>query len=251
MTALRLARALWPIVFLIPLSWWAGPRLRIRRRGSALSRNCLTHERLGYFIAALALTSIGLVVGKIAVARLRFSQLLDLAQVMPDRVQRAFATAGAELGVSAPRVAYLDVALPIATTVFGPVILLSRGFAGALADDELLLVARHELAHASRHHATVGVLWHLAFAALLLPGFEPLERHLHAAREREANTIAAHTREEKYLELIVPANARSSVVCRRRLGARGGGTSPSRPLVDLGSPVRDRLAWRGAAVESS
>jgi hypothetical protein len=223
---LRFVRALWPIVFLIPLSWWADRGCGFAGVDPLYHATVWIHERLGLFVAALALASIALVIGKIVVARLRFARLLDLAEIMPERVERAFATAGAELRVRAPRVAYLDVSLPVATTVFGPVILLSRGFANTLDDDELLLVARHELVHASRHHATAGVLWHLVFAALLLPGFEPLERRLHAAREREANTRAAEAREQKYLTLIGRLTPGASLCAEAGLGLEAAARRP-------------------------
>ncbi len=199
---MRLVRALWPIAFLVPLSWWADRGCGFAGVDSLYHTTVWIHERLGWFVAALALASVVAVLGNIVVARLRFSRLLDLAEVLPARVDRAFAVAGAELGARVPRIAYLDVASPIATTVFGPVVLVSRGFADALDDDDLLLVARHEIIHASRHDAGVGVLWHLAFAALLLPGFEPLERRLHAAREQRANATAAAEREGQYMALL-------------------------------------------------
>lgn len=223
---MRFVRALWPIVFLIPLSWWADRGCGLAGVDPLYHATVWIHERLGLFVAALALASIVLVFGKIIVARLRFSRLLDLAEITPDRVQRSFATAGAELPVNAPRVAYLDVSLPIATTVFGPVVLISRGFANALDNDELLLVARHELVHASRHHATVGVLWHLLFAALLLPGFEPLERRLHAAREREANTRAAEAREAKYRILVGRLLPGASLCAEAGLGLEAAARRP-------------------------
>ena len=186
------------------------------------------HERLGWFVALLAAASVITVVVKIIVARRRFANLLDLAEVAPTRVTRAFSRAAAELGVAVPKIAYLDVTDRIATTVFGPVILLSRGFSDALDDTELLLVARHELVHASQHHATVGVVWHLTFAALLLPGFEPLERRLHALRERHANTVAAAAREEPYLKLIARV-AGGAVLCA---GAGLGLEASSRRAAD-------------------
>ena len=210
--SVRLVRALWPIVFLIPLSWWADRGCGFAGVDPLYHTTVWIHERLGWFVAALAAVSVLVVLGNIVVARIRFSRLLALAEELPERVQRAFATAGAQLGVRLPRIAYLDVSGPIATTVFGPVVLVSRGFADALDDDDLVLVARHELVHASRHDASVGVLWHLAFAALLLPGFEPLERRLHAARERRANAVAADEREEQYLALIGRL-ARGAALC--------------------------------------
>lgn len=234
---MRLIRALWPIVFLIPLSWWADRGCGLAGVDPLYHATVWMHERLGAFVAALAFASVALVIGKIVIARVRFSRLLNLAEIAPERVQRALAAAGAELRVCAPRVAYLDVNLPIATTVFGPVILLSRGFANALDDDELLLVAKHELVHASRHHASMGVLWHLAFAALLVPGFEPLERRLHAAREREANATAAQAREEKYLQLIGRLTHGASLCADAGLGLEAAARRPEDRWLAWAAPL--------------
>ena len=209
---MRFLRAIWPLLFLIPLTWWADRGCRYAGVDPIYHLTLWVHERLGWFVALLAAASVITVVVKIIVARRRFANLLHLADVAPTRVTGAFSAAAAELGVSVPKIAFLDVADRIATTVFGPVILLSRGFSDELDDSELLLVARHELIHASQRDATVGVLWHLTFAALLLPGFEPLERRLHALRERRANALAAAKREEAYLALIARI-AGGAVLC--------------------------------------
>lgn len=234
---MRVVRALWPILVVIPLSWWAGRGCGFAGVDPLYHATIWIHDRLGLVVAALALASVGLVVGKILIARLRFARLLDLAEIMPDRVQRAFLIAGAELRVRVPQVAYLDVSLPIATTVFGPVILLSRGFAGALDDEELLLVARHEVVHASRHHATAGVVWHLVFAALLVPGFERLERRFHAARERETNSIAAEAREDTYLALIGRIAHGASLCAEAGLGLEAAARRPEARWRDWAAPV--------------
>ncbi len=234
---MRLVRVLWPVIFLIPLSWWADRGCGFAGVDPLYHATVWIHERLGWFVAALASVSVIVVLGNIIVARFRFSRLLDLAEALPERVDRAFAAAGAELGARLPRIAYLDVARPIATTVFGPVVLLSRGFTDALNDNDLLLVARHELVHASRHDASVGVMWHLAFAALLLPGFEPLERRLHAAREQRANFTAAGEREEQYVALIGRL-ARGTALCAGAgLGLEAAARRPDDRWLSWAAPI--------------
>jgi Zn-dependent protease with chaperone function len=222
----RFARALWPVVFLIPLSWWADRGCRLAGVDPLYHTTLWIHERLGWFVAALAIVSATVVVGKIVVARLRFARLKLLAEPLPARLGRAIERASAELRTAVPTVLYLDVAAPIATTVFGRTILFSRGFAEPLADGDLELVARHEVAHVQRHDATAGVLWHLAFAALLIPGFEPLERRLHARRERAANVTAANGRQERYLSLVDRMAHGADVCADARLGLEAATRRP-------------------------
>lgn len=223
---MRFVRALWPVVFLIPLSWWADRGCRLAGVDPLYHTTLWIHERLGWFIAALAVVSAGVVVAKIVVARIRFARLKQLAEPLPARLQTAMEHASTELGIAVPTVLYLDVPAPIATTVFGRTILFSRGFTEPLDDAELELVARHEIAHVQRHDATAGVLWHLAFAALLIPGFEPLERRLHARRERVANITAARGREEPYLALVRRASCGAQVCADARLGLEAAARRP-------------------------
>jgi Zn-dependent protease with chaperone function len=214
----RFVRALWPAIFLIPLSWWADRGCRLAGVDPLYHGTMWIHERLGWFIALLALVSASVVAVKIIVARVRFGRLLSLAEPLPPRLSATLEKASADLGIAIPRIVYLDVAAPIATTVFGSVVLLSRGFTAPLDDNELELVVRHEFVHAGRGDATAGVLWHLAFAALLIPGFEPLERRLHAARERYANVRAAEGSEARYLALFGRVAHGASLCAGVRLG---------------------------------
>jgi Zn-dependent protease with chaperone function len=222
----RFARALWPIVFLIPLSWWADRGCRLAGVDPLYHTTLWIHERLGWFVAALALISLAVVVANVVVARNRFADLKQLAEPIPARLQAAIERASAELGIAVPTVLYLDVGTPIATTVFGRTILFSRGFTEPLDDAELELVARHEIAHVRRHDATAGMLWHLAFAALLIPGFEPLERRLHARRERAANATAASGREERYLSLVIRVSRGAQLCADARLGLEAAARRP-------------------------
>ena len=141
-------------------------------------------------------------------------------------MQEALERASAALSVAAPRVLYVDLTTPIATTVFGRTIVLSRGFIEALDDADLDLVVRHEVAHVRHGDATTGVLWHLAFAALLVPGFEPLERRLHAGRERAANLTAAQGNEERYIALIGRMSRGADLCADARLGLEAAARRP-------------------------
>jgi Zn-dependent protease with chaperone function len=214
----RFIRALWPIIFLVPLSWWADRGCEFAGVDPLYHSTLWIHERLGWFVGALAVLSAGVVVAKIVVARLRFARLRDVAEPEPARVRDALERASAALGVAIPKVLYVDLTAPIATTVFGRTIVISRGFIEPLDDGDLELVLRHEVVHVRRSDAATGVLWHLAFAALLIPGFEPLERRLHAQRERSANLSAAKGREDRYLSLVTRISRGANLCADARLG---------------------------------
>ena len=223
---MRFIRALWPVIFLVPLSWWADRGCEFAGVDPLYHATLWIHERLGWFVGALAVLSATVVLTKIVVARLRFTRLQDVADATPARVQDAVERSSAELEVGVPSVLYVDLAAPIATTVFGRTIILSRGFIERLDDGELELVVRHELAHVRRRDATAGVLWHLAFAAFLIPGFEPLERRLHAQRERSANIVAAAGKEERYLTLVARIFRGADVCAGARLGLEAAARRP-------------------------
>ncbi|MBV9409401.1 MAG: hypothetical protein JO164_11305 [Candidatus Eremiobacteraeota bacterium] len=227
MTGARYARALWPVLFLVPLTWWADRGCSIVGIDPLYHATVWLHERLGWFLAVLAAVSAGVVATKIAVARRRFVALRALAEPLPARVMRAVARASSDLRVRAPNVLYLGVSTPIASAVVGRTVLLSRGFVDVLGDDDLELVVRHEFAHVRRHDVLAGVIWHLAFAALLVPGFEPLERHLHRRRERAANVIAAEGREELYLTLLGALAAGGNLCADARLGLEATPRAPA------------------------
>ena len=208
---MRFLRAFWPLAFLIPMTWWADRGCSVAGVDPLYHAMVWVHERLGWFVATLAVVSAAVVAVKIAVARGRLRRLLALSEPLPPRVLHAFQGAARDLGVPAPAMAYLDIGAPVATTVYGPLVLLSRGFVSPLSDAELHLLARHELVHASERHARTGAVLHLLFAALLVPGFESLERRLHAARERRANLIAAQGAEDAYFALA--SKLQGSTLC--------------------------------------
>ena len=223
---MRFIRALWPVIFLVPLSWWAARGCEFAGVDPLYHATLWVHERLGWFVGALALVSAGVVVAKILVARLRFARLQDVAEAVPARVQAALERASAEFGTAVPSVLYVDMTAPIATTVVGRTIVLSRGFVDPLDDADLELVVRHEVAHIRHGDAATGVMWHLAFAALLIPGFEPLERRLHARRERSANLAAANGREESYLDLVARTSRGATLCAEAQLGLEAAARRP-------------------------
>ncbi len=234
---MRFVRALWPVLFLVPLSWWADRGCRYIGVDPLYHTTVWIHERLGWFVVALAAVSVLTVIIKILIATRRLSHLMDLSEPVPQRVQRSFEIAAAELGIAVPRVAYLDVGEHIAATVLGPVVLLSRGLADELSDDDLALVTRHELVHVSERDAGAGVFWHLAFASLLLPGFEPLERRLHAARERRANLRAADGREDAYFSVLERLAHESSLCAGGGIGLEAAARRPADHLLMWVSPL--------------
>jgi Zn-dependent protease with chaperone function len=237
MTGVRFARALWPVIFLVPLSWWADRGCSFAGVDPLYHTTLWVHERLGWFLAALIVVSAAVVVSKIVVARMRFGRLAALAEPAPARLQSAVENAARELETDVPRVVYLDVTAPIASAVFGDTILLSRGFIAPLGDAELALAARHEVAHVRRHDATAGVLWHLGFAALLIPGFEPLERRLHARRERAANLEAAKGREQSYLALVARLAQGAAVCADAPLGLEAAARRPGDRWLMWAAPI--------------
>src|SRR5665213_3519318 len=88
------------------------------------------------------------------------------------------------------------------------------------------LVVRHEFAHVRRGDAAAGVLWHLVFAALLIPGFEALERRFHARRERLANLTAAEGKEQSYLSLMSRIAPGADLCVGARLGLEAAARRP-------------------------
>ena len=224
--AMRFVRALWPIVFLVPLSWWADRGCSVIGVDPLYHATVWVHERLGWFISALVVISAATVVVKVVVARVRFRALESIAEDPPTRLEQAIRRASFELRVALPVVLYLDLKAPIATTVFARTIILSRGVVEQLDDAELEMVARHELAHVRGRDAAAGLVWHLVFAALLVPGFEPLERRLHARRERSANVIAAWGREAAYIALLTKMAHGATLCAEARLGLEAASRRP-------------------------
>lgn len=205
------------------MSWWADRGCQFAGVDPLYHTTLWVHERLGWFVGALAALSSAVVLTKVVVARLRFMKLQAVAEAAPARVQHAIERVSSALAVRRPTMLYVDLTAPIATTVVGRTVIVSRGFLERLDDEELELVVRHELAHVRRGDAAAGVLWHLVFAAMLIPGFEALERRFHARRERLAHLTAAEGKEESYLALMSRIARGGDLCVGARLGLEAAG----------------------------
>ena len=195
-------RAVWPLLFIVPL--WAGLRRLCWSHPAHLMLHATMtlHEELPAILLAAAFVSVGIVIFKLASVNASLQTLRALAGVMPAGLRVALQTETAALDMPEPTVTYLEIETPICYTVMpGPAILISRGFIRGLDEAELALVIRHELVHVQRRDPLRGLLWHLGFSALLIPGFGGLERWLYDRRERCTNVIAGTLHEARFEKL--------------------------------------------------
>ncbi len=185
------------------------------------------HEELPMILLAAALVSIGIVIFKLVRVNASLETLRALAGVMPAKLRVALRTETDALNMPEPLITYLEVEAPICYTVMpGPAILISRGFIEGLDQSELALVVRHELVHVRRRDPLRGLLWHLAFSALLIPGFGGLERWLYDRRERCTSVIAG-TLHERRFEKLARRVRHAEVGIERSLGnAYAGAFAP-------------------------
>jgi Zn-dependent protease with chaperone function len=199
---LRALRTFWPLAFIAPL-WllldrfcWSMPDHVV------LHTTMLLHENLPAIVALAATVSILVIAVKLARVNSSLRTLRAIAGPLPEVLRRTVVNQATALSMREPPVIYLDVATPICYTVLpGPAILISRGFIEELSGDDLELVVRHELVHVRRHDPLRGLLWHLLFSALLIPGFGDLERWLYDRRERRANQLAGSLDRDRYAVL--------------------------------------------------
>jgi len=201
--AARYVRVLWPIIFLVPLSWVAGKFCSWPPMDPLYHAIVWLHARLPWLIALVFLFSVVAVVVKLTRVRSHFKTLLALGVELPPDLQTLFSREAAEMAMPVPRVAYLDVPLRVCCTVVGgPAVLISRGFVAPLSIQECRLAVRHELLHVRKGDPQRGLLWHLALAALPLPNVDTFERWLYEGRERRTNEQAAETDPETYKLLL-------------------------------------------------
>lgn len=202
MKRFRVVRTLWPVVFIVP-TWLAFDRGCLWAPvHEAEHTYVFFHERLPAIVVLAALCSLAIVAFKLARANASLETLRALSTEMPDALRNALAREATALEMLEPAVMYLEIETPLCYTVApGPAILISRGFIDGLADDELGLVMRHELIHVRRRDPVRGLLWHLAFSALLVPGFGGLERWLYDGRERRTNALAGRSLDARFARL--------------------------------------------------
>lgn len=229
MKRLRALRTFWPVVFIAPL-WllldrfcWSVPDHIV------LHATMLLHENLPAIVAIAATISLLVIGVKLARVHSSLRTLRAIAGPLPDALRYTVVRQAAVLSMPEPPVIYLDVATPICYTVLpGPAILISRGFIEELTANDLELVVRHELVHVRRHDPLRGLLWHLLFSALLIPGFGDLERWLYDGRERRANQFAGNLDRNRYA--VLEARVRQAEhAFERSLGhAYAGALTPQR-----------------------
>ncbi len=238
MRRLRNFGAIWPLLFIAPL-WivldrlcWSAPTHFLLHATMAL------HERLPAIIAAAAAVSLAVIAWKLGRVNANLRTLRALAGPLPNALHAAVASQAASLDMREPPVIYLDVATPICYTIVpGPSILLSRGFVEQLAQGDLDHVVRHELVHVRRRDPQRGLLWHLLFSALLVPGFGDLERWLYDRRERHTNELAGTLDRDRYASLSLRVREAESVfecsLGRSYAGALAPRRKECKPLVFL------------------
>ena len=202
MRRLRSLNVLWAFVFIVP-TWLAlGHSCRSNPIDAFVHVTMFLHARLPEIVTLAILASLAAVTMRLVRADASLATLHALAAPLPHSLATALAREAARLEIAVPAVTYLDVAMPLCYTVVpGPAILISRGFLSELDDDALALVFRHELIHVRRRDPLRGLLWHLAFSALLIPGFGGLERWLYDRRERRTAALAGGAVDARFAQL--------------------------------------------------
>lgn len=218
---LRFARWAWPSLLFIPLTPAAGRGCQFVGVDSAYHSMLWIHENLAVLYVAAAVIAAVAVALRVARARARAGVLFSLATSVPERIESAFVAEAGRLSVNLPRIAYLDVAVPLCFVLVGtqPAVVLSRGFIEDLEADEVRMVARHELLHVRHRDPERAFVWHLVFAALLVPGFSDLERWFATRRELRTNLAAAESEPHRYGTLLASRARGQRSLCIGGFGA--------------------------------
>ncbi len=234
---MREKRWLWLglLVFLFPISIASDRFCSFALTDSAYHAYLALHLFLPQVLIVAAVVSIATVVFRVNLVRERLGVLTTLASEPPQAVREAFGREAERLRIAVPHLVYVSAALPICFTGFDfrlPKIFVSRGFVDGLDDVELNLMAHHELVHVRDHDATWNVIWHVAFAALVLPGFNGIERAFRYRRELRANLVASQIDPLRY-ERLLARRARE----RRSLCFEGQAERTRSRVVDAIAPV--------------
>lgn len=185
---MRAARVLWPLLFLIPLGAFADRFCYVNIADPLYHGLMWLHERLPLLFLALGTASAFAAVLRYVRVQGQLRALETLGSTPPEALRHAFDNA---LVRTKPiELVYVDAPNIFCFTVFGGRAIVSRGFAELLNADELRLVAEHEAIHIARQDPLRALLWHLFFAALIVPGFERFEEALYARRERGVDLVA-------------------------------------------------------------
>jgi len=226
---LRNLGAVWPLLFIAPLWLILDSLCWSQQTHFLLHATMALHQRLPAIIGIAAILS-ALVIGwKIVRVNANLRTLRTLSGPMPASLRGAVESQARSLGMLEPPVLFLDVATPICYTVVpGPSILVSRGFIEQLEDDDLEHVVRHELVHVRRRDPERGLLWHVLFSALLVPGFAELERWLYDRRERRTNELAGTIDRDRYAALAARVRRAEDTFARSLGRGYAGALAPRR-----------------------
>lgn len=146
----------------------------------------------------------------------KLDRIRQLESPAPSALAAAFVEEAARAGIAMPRLVYVTASTALCFTAFGTgrtTVFCSRGFCDDLDDREFSLVARHEIAHVRAHDPLWNFFWHLAFAALVVPGFAGVERALRQRRELRANVTAASHAPDAYEALLKRRADRHTSLC--------------------------------------
>lgn len=222
------ARALWPLIFLLPLGILAGRFCWLNIVDPVYHSLVWLHEHLISILLAFAVLSI-------AMATYRFIQVQDRLRLLrsfrsdpPADLKVVFNEEASAKQIDV-RLEYIDVPTRFCFTIFsGPTIVISRGFAEDLSPYQLELVARHEVLHVQRRDPWRSMGWHLFFAGLVLPGFDAPETILHLRRERAVDlAIVKQTQDAQgYQDLLKHCSRRRDgaygAICTSSIGVHRG-----------------------------
>jgi len=200
---MRLIRILWAILFILPLGFFADRLCYIDLADPAYHSLLWLHERLPVIFAALAVMSAGAALLRFVRIQGQIRSLESLRSRTPDAIVDAFEVASARVGGPRLTLIYIDVSSVFCFAIFSGRVVISRGFVEQLHDEEeLRLVADHETLHVRRADPLKALLWHLFFAAWIVPGFEPLEEAFYAGRERRTDRGSRALNPQRYDALL-------------------------------------------------
>ena len=172
-------------MFLVPLGLIAGHFCAVRFVDPVYHGLLWLHERMPSIVIALGIVSFVAAIMRFASIQGQLHKLRRFEVAPPQRIHNAQLP-------DYVRLAYIGAYQKFCfTTFFGPQVVISSGLEQSLSDGQLFMVLQHEREHLRRGDPMRALLWHLVFAALIFPGFEPLERALHRARERRVDQIVA------------------------------------------------------------
>lgn len=199
---MRAVRLLWIVLFVVPLGFFADRLCYIDAVDPTYHALLWMHENMGYLFAGLAAFSAAVAFARFLRIQGQLGALDTLRSETPASVRDAFGHAAARIGVRAFDLLYIDVPMVFCFSVFGGRVAISRGFAELLSTPELQLVAAHELRHLRAADPLKALIWHLVFAALIVPGLEPLEEALYQRRERHADLSVSRADQPLYQALL-------------------------------------------------